>query len=73
MEQNKELLETIIRDEFTVSEELLWLRHGDSSRTQSNGNVCRWKPVPEGFWRDSGRLSACCSEWTGECEKQTEL
>jgi hypothetical protein len=50
--------------EFTVSQELLWLRHGDSSWTQRKGNVRRWKPLPEAWWRDSRlrRLSTCCSE-----------
>jgi hypothetical protein len=33
--------------EFTVSQELLWLKHGDRSGTQRNGNFRRWKPVPE--------------------------
>jgi hypothetical protein len=34
-------------DEFTVSLQLLRLRHGDSSGTLRKGNVCRWKPLPE--------------------------
>jgi hypothetical protein len=39
--------------EFTVSEEWLWLRHGNSSGTQKKGNVYPWKPVPEDWKRDS--------------------
>jgi hypothetical protein len=35
--------------EFTESQELLWLRHGDSSGTQRKGNASRWKPVPENW------------------------
>jgi hypothetical protein len=33
--------------EFTVSQQLLWLRHGDSSETQREGNVRHWKQLPE--------------------------
>jgi hypothetical protein len=49
---------------FTASQELLWLRHGDSSSTQRKGKVRRWNPLPEGWLRDSRsrRVSACCSE-----------
>jgi hypothetical protein len=36
-----------ITDVFIVRQELLWVRHRDSSRIQRNGNVRRWKPVPD--------------------------
>jgi hypothetical protein len=55
-----------------VSQEFLWLRHWDSSGTQRKGNVHRWKPLPNDWWRDSrpSRISACSSElsyaWIGD-------
>jgi hypothetical protein len=51
-----------------VSQELLWLRHGNSSGTQRKENGRRWKPVPEDWWRDN-RDSLCavvnCRAWIG--------
>jgi hypothetical protein len=49
---------------FTVRQQLLLMCHGDSSGTQRTGNVRRWKPLSENWWRESRprRLSACCSE-----------
>jgi hypothetical protein len=60
MEQINGLLEMTIQEEFTVSKGLLWLRHGDSLKTQRKENVRHWKPGPKD--RDGRRLSACCSE-----------
>jgi hypothetical protein len=34
-------------DKLIDSRQLLCLRHGDSSGMQNNGNVNRWKPLPE--------------------------
>jgi hypothetical protein len=50
--------------EFTVRQELLWLRHGHSSGTQRKGNVHHWKLLPECWWRHSRlrRLSVWCNE-----------
>jgi hypothetical protein len=36
--------------EFTVSQQFLRLRHGNSSGTQRKGNVSRWKLFPEDWW-----------------------
>jgi hypothetical protein len=46
--------------EFAMNQELLWMKHGDSSGTQRKGNVRRWKPLPEDHWRESrpSRFSA---------------
>jgi hypothetical protein len=47
--------------EFTVSQELLLLTHGDSSVNHRKEIVRRWKPLPEDWWRDNRlrRLSTC--------------
>jgi hypothetical protein len=54
---------SLVPFQFTVSQELLWLRNENSSETQRKGNVRRWKSESEDWWRDSRprRLSACCS------------
>jgi hypothetical protein len=31
--------------------QLLWLRHGDSSRFRRKGNVRGWQPLHEDWWR----------------------
>jgi hypothetical protein len=33
-----------------------------TSETLRKGNVYRWKPLPENWWRQIWRLSVCCSE-----------
>jgi hypothetical protein len=63
-----------VQAQFTVSQELVWLRYGDTSATQRTGKVRRWKPLTEGWWSDSRsqRVSACCSElenvWIGDSD-----
>jgi hypothetical protein len=39
--------------EFTVSEEFVRLRNGDSSATQEKEKVRHWKPLPEDWWKDN--------------------